>query len=133
MSTNLLRLILLFITLSITSSLSTPSPADSPPYLWPLPAEFSFGNETLSVDPTVTLIVAGNGGGSLIIRAAFDRYMGIIFKHASGRGSLLSRIRFLKMVEYDITSLKIVVHSDSEEVKTKTLIPSIGKFQSFRS
>ncbi|CAB75760.1 beta-N-acetylhexosaminidase-like protein [Arabidopsis thaliana] len=117
MSTNLLRLILLFITLSITSSLSTPSPADSPPYLWPLPAEFSFGNETLSVDPTVTLIVAGNGGGSLIIRAAFDRYMGIIFKHASGRGSLLSRIRFLKMVEYDITSLKIVVHSDSEELQ----------------
>jgi hexosaminidase len=69
------------------------------------------------VDPTVTLIVAGNGGGSLIIRAAFDRYMGIIFKHASGRGSLLSRIRFLKMVEYDITSLKIVVHSDSEELQ----------------
>jgi hexosaminidase len=65
----------------------------------------------------VTLIVAGNGGGSLIIRAAFDRYMGIIFKHASGRGSLLSRIRFLKMVEYDITSLKIVVHSDSEELQ----------------
>jgi len=71
MSTNLLRLILLFITLSITSSLSTPSPADSPPYLWPLPAEFSFGNETLSVDPAVTLIVAGNGGGSPIVRAAF--------------------------------------------------------------
>lgn len=130
MSPNLLPLLLLmvFISLSITSSLSTPSPADSPPYLWPLPAEFSFGNETLSVDPALTLIIAGNGGGSPIVRAAFDRYMGIIFKHASGRASLLARIRFLRMVEYDITSLKIVVHSDSEEVKNKTLVPLIGKF-----
>ncbi|KAG7560937.1 Glycoside hydrolase family 20 catalytic domain [Arabidopsis thaliana x Arabidopsis arenosa] len=114
---SLLFLLMIFISLSITSSLSTPSPADSPPYLWPLPAEFSFGNETLSVDPALTLSVAGNGGGSPIVRAAFDRYMGIIFKHASGRGSLLARIRFLRMVEYDITSLKIVVHSDSEELQ----------------
>lgn len=117
MSPNLFLLIL--ISLSITSSLSSPSPADSPPYLWPLPAEFSSGEETLSVDPAVTLIVAGNGGGSSIVRAAFERYMGIIFKHASGRASLLSRIRFLRMVEYDITSLKIVVHSDKEEVGKK--------------
>lgn len=126
MTPNLLILLLLlaiFFSLSIitSSSLSSPVHDDSPPYLWPLPAEFTSGEETLSVDPAVSLIVAGNGGGSPVVRAAFDRYMDIIFKHAFGRvSSLFARIRFLRMVEYDITSLKIIVHSESEEVKKKT-------------
>lgn len=115
-------LILFSLSITITTSLPSPSPVtihqDSPPYLWPLPAEFTSGEETLSMDPSLSLTVAGNGGGSPIVRAAFDRYMGMIFKHAYNRASsLLTRIRFLSMVEYDITSLKIIVHSDSEEVK----------------
>lgn len=118
---HLLLLILLSLSIAITSS-SSPVTAnhDSPPYLWPLPAEFTSGEETLSVDPALSLTVAGNGGGSPIVRAAFDRYTGMIFKHAYNRASsLLTRIRFLSVVEYDITSLKIIVHSDSEEVKVK--------------
>ncbi|KAH0884851.1 hypothetical protein HID58_060947 [Brassica napus] len=111
-------LILLSLSTTITSSLPSQSLQDSPPYLWPLPAKFSSGDETLSVDPSLSLTVAGNGGGSPIVRAAFDRYMGMIFKHAYNRASsLLTRIRFLSMVEYDITSLKIIVHSDSEELQ----------------
>lgn len=119
--TLLLHTLLIFLSLSIiNSSLSSSVDRDSLPYLWPLPAEFTTGEETLSVDPAVSLIVAGHGGGSAIVRAAFERYMGMIFKHAYGRASsLLARIRFLRVVEYDITSLKIIVHSDSEEVKNK--------------
>uniref|UniRef100_A0A1J3GJX6 Beta-hexosaminidase n=1 Tax=Noccaea caerulescens TaxID=107243 RepID=A0A1J3GJX6_NOCCA len=111
--------LLIFLSLSIiNSSLSSSVDRDSLPYLWPLPAEFTTGEETLSVDPAVSLIVAGDGGGSAIVRAAFERYMGMIFKHAYGRASsLLARIRFLRVVEYDITSLKIIVHSDSEELQ----------------
>ncbi|ESQ44933.1 hypothetical protein EUTSA_v10010264mg [Eutrema salsugineum] len=141
MAPNLLHALLIFLSLSIiTSSLSSPPPVtvhqDYPPYLWPLPAEFSSGDETLSVDPSLSLIVAGNGGGSPIVKAAFERYMGMIFKHSFGRASsLLSRIRFLRMVEYDITSLKIVVHSDSEELQfgvdeSYTLMVSKKKEQS---
>lgn len=120
----LLNTLLILLSLSTTITTSLPSPSrvtihqDSPPYLWPLPAKFTSGEETLSVDPALSLTVAGNGGGSPIVRAAFDRYMGMIFKHAYNRASsLLTRIRFLSMVEYDITSLKIIVHSDSEELQ----------------
>ncbi|KAJ0245774.1 Beta-hexosaminidase 1 [Hirschfeldia incana] len=122
MAFNLLLLLYSLLILLSLSSTSSSSPLtihqDSPPYLWPLPAEFTSGKETLSVDPALSLTVAGNGGGSPIVRAAFDRYTGMIFKHAYNRASsLLSRIRFLSTVEYDITSLNIIVHSDSEELQ----------------
>ncbi|EXB65336.1 Beta-hexosaminidase subunit [Morus notabilis] len=81
------------------------------PYLWPLPSEFTSGNDTLSVDPALSLALAGSGGrGSAIVRAAFDRYKGIIFNHANGGTSRRSRV-------YDIRSLKIVVDSDSDELQ----------------
>ncbi|CAA7041411.1 unnamed protein product [Microthlaspi erraticum] len=119
MALNLLPLHTLLIFVSIiNSALLSSADQDSHPYIWPLPAEFSSGEETLSVDPGVSLIVAGDGGGSPIVRAAFERYMGMIFKHTYGRASsLLARIRFLRMVEYDITSLNIIVHSESEELQ----------------
>ena len=85
------------------------TPHSSLPFIWPLPAEFTFGNETLSVDPALSL--SGNGASSAIVRAAFDRYRGIVFKHRDGSGFL----RTLRTV-YDVTKLKINVHSHSEEV-----------------
>lgn len=88
---------------------------DSLAYIWPLPAEFSSGNNTLSVDPALTLSVAGNGGGSPIVRAAFERYVRIIFKHTDWL-SAFKNLKGRRGSAYDITKLKIVVHSGSEEV-----------------
>lgn len=76
-------------------------------YLWPLPSEFTSGNDTLTVDPNLSLSVSGNGGGSVIVKEAFERYKHIIFKHGSkvaGSG------------DYDIKQLSVIVHSDNEEV-----------------
>ncbi|KAL5569146.1 hypothetical protein UlMin_025721 [Ulmus minor] len=81
-------------------------------YLWPLPSEFSSGDETLSVDPALSLAVGGNGGSSAIVRAAFDRYRGIIFKHTTWVSPFDALRR--RRPGYDISTLKIVVHSDSE-------------------
>ncbi|KAG7030740.1 Beta-hexosaminidase 1, partial [Cucurbita argyrosperma subsp. argyrosperma] len=72
----------IFIALLIPSALALHSPSgsnDSLPYLWPLPSDFTSGNATLSVDPQLSLAVAGNGGNSAIVKAAFDRYRGILF------------------------------------------------------
>ncbi|KAH6762676.1 beta-hexosaminidase 1 [Perilla frutescens var. hirtella] len=83
---------------------------DSPTYIWPLPSQYTSGNQTLTVDPNLTLITSGNGGGSLIVSEAFDRYKRIIFEHAS-----------LKLpssgVDYDLKKLSILVHSDNEELQ----------------
>lgn len=38
---------------------------DSLTYHWPLPSQYTFGNQTLIVDPHLSLIVTGNGGGSV--------------------------------------------------------------------
>ncbi|KAL3838106.1 hypothetical protein ACJIZ3_022697 [Penstemon smallii] len=74
-------------------------------YIWPLPSDYTFGNQTLTVDPNLSLIAAGNGGNSLIVSEAFARYKSIIFKHTSSA---------LKGVEYDVTKLNINVHSADE-------------------
>ncbi|KAH6802376.1 beta-hexosaminidase 1 [Perilla frutescens var. frutescens] len=83
---------------------------DSPTYIWPLPSQYTSGNQTLTVVPNLTLITSGNGGGSLIVSEAFDRYKRIIFEHAS-----------LKLpssgVDYDLKKLSILVHSDNEELQ----------------
>ncbi|KAF3433775.1 hypothetical protein FNV43_RR24878 [Rhamnella rubrinervis] len=84
-------------------------------YLWPLPWEFTSGNETLSVDPGLSLAIGGYGGNSDILRAAFDRYRGIIFKHSNGV-YLFDRLRGRRLV-YDISKLSIVVNSDSEDLQ----------------
>ena len=95
---------------------SVPEPdASALTYLWPLPSEFTSGNRTLSIDPDLSLAVAGIGGNSAIVRAAFDRYRAIIFKHTSGI-SIFSRFTGRSSV-YDINKLKIIVNSDNEEVK----------------
>lgn len=84
-------------------------------YLWPLPSEFTHGNDTLSVDPGLLLAVGGIGGNSEILRAAFDRYRGIVFKHSDGL-SIFSRLRGRRPA-YDINKLKVIVHSDNEELQ----------------
>ena len=109
-----LSLILLCSSVLFDSVTSVEEVNESITYLWPLPEEFTSGNETLSVDPDLWLTGAGNGGNSPIIRAAFDRYKGIIFKHSYGV-SLFSLLRGRRPV-YDITTLRIVVNSDSEVV-----------------
>lgn len=83
-------------------------------YIWPLPVKFTFGHDTLSVDPALSLVVDGNGGNSAIVRAAFDRYKGIIFKR-SDKFSFLRKLRE-RLSVYDVGTLRITVHSESEEV-----------------
>ncbi|KAL0002993.1 hypothetical protein SO802_016774 [Lithocarpus litseifolius] len=95
---------------------SVPEPdASALTYLWPLPSEFTSGNRTLSVDPDLSLAVGGIGGNSAIVRAAFDRYRAIIFKHTSGI-SIFSRFTGRSSV-YDICKLKIIVNSNNEELQ----------------
>ena len=82
-------------------------------YIWPLPSEFTSGNETLTVDPTLSLSVLGKGGDLKILREGFERYKKIIFKHVSGV-SIFEKLRGIRSV-YDISELRIILNSDSEE------------------
>ncbi|KAK8672236.1 hypothetical protein V6N13_110609 [Hibiscus sabdariffa] len=84
-------------------------------YIWPLPSEFTSGNQTLTVDPALSLFVLGKGGYSNILKEGFERYKKIIFKHASGI-SLFQKLRGIRSV-YDISELRIIVNSDSEELQ----------------
>ncbi|XP_019151420.1 PREDICTED: beta-hexosaminidase 1 [Ipomoea nil] len=77
-------------------------------YLWPLPSEFTSGNDILTVDPNLSLSVSGNGGSSVIVKEAFERYKHIIFKHGS---------KLAGSGDYDIKQLSVTVHSDSEELQ----------------
>uniref|UniRef100_A0A5B6Z2A4 Beta-hexosaminidase n=1 Tax=Davidia involucrata TaxID=16924 RepID=A0A5B6Z2A4_DAVIN len=86
---------------------------DSLVYLWPLPSEFTFGDDTLLVDPDLSLAVGGNGGNSAIVRDAFERYRAIIFKHSSR----FSRLKLWGKSVYDISKLRIIVHSDNEALQ----------------
>ncbi|WVY92819.1 hypothetical protein V8G54_031907 [Vigna mungo] len=87
----------------------TPHPETFLPFIWPLPEKFSYGNETLSVDPALSL--SGNGAAFNIVREAFERYKGILFKH----GDRFSFLRTLRSA-YDVNKLSIIVHSNSEEL-----------------
>ncbi|EOY18353.1 Beta-hexosaminidase 1 isoform 2 [Theobroma cacao] len=84
-------------------------------YIWPLPSEFKSGNETLTVDPTLSLSVLGKGGDLKILREGFERYKKIIFKHVSGV-SIFEKWIGIRSV-YDISELRIIVNSDSEELQ----------------
>ncbi|XVE52742.1 hypothetical protein DITRI_Ditri02bG0147800 [Diplodiscus trichospermus] len=84
-------------------------------YIWPLPSEFTSGNETLTVDPTLSLSVLGKGGDLKILREGFERYKKIIFNHVSGV-SIFERLRGIRSV-YDISELRIIVNSDDEELQ----------------
>ncbi|CAL5210265.1 unnamed protein product [Lathyrus oleraceus] len=81
------------------------------PFIWPLPAKFSFGNETLSVDPTLSLI--GNAANSPIVKAGFDRFKGIVF---TNNGYTFGFVRTDKAV-YDVNKLNVVVHNKTEELQ----------------
>ncbi|XP_027937908.1 beta-hexosaminidase 1-like isoform X2 [Vigna unguiculata] len=87
-----------------------PHPERFLPFIWPLPEKFSFGNETLSLDPALSL--SGNGAAFNIVREAFERYKGILFKH----GDRFSFLRTLRPA-YDVNKLSITVHSNSEELQ----------------
>nr|KJB76037.1 hypothetical protein B456_012G068200 [Gossypium raimondii] len=84
-------------------------------YLWPLPSEFTSGNQTLTVDPTLSFSALGKGGNSKILIEGFERYKKIIFKHVSGI-SLFGKSRGIRSV-YDISELRFIVNSDSEELQ----------------
>ncbi|KAI5659875.1 hypothetical protein M9H77_28668 [Catharanthus roseus] len=86
---------------------------DSLTYLWPLPSQYTYGNQTLTVDPNLSLVVTGNGGGSVIVKEAFQRYKYIIFTRAS-------KVSRSTAVSYDIQKLSIIVHSDNEELQLGT-------------
>ncbi|XP_039046999.1 beta-hexosaminidase 1-like isoform X2 [Hibiscus syriacus] len=88
---------------------------DSLTYIWPLPSAFTSGNRTFTVDPTLSLSVLGKGGDSKILKEGFERYKKIIFKHAS-EISLFQKLRGISFV-YDISELRIIVNSDSEELQ----------------
>ncbi|GFZ14874.1 beta-hexosaminidase 1 [Actinidia rufa] len=92
---------------------SISGPKDSLVYLWPLPSEFTYGNDTLAVDPDLSLAVGGIGGGSAIVSAAFERYKAIIFKQSSWS----SKSRLRAKSAYDINKIRIIVHSDNEELQ----------------
>ncbi|CAL0314657.1 unnamed protein product [Lupinus luteus] len=96
------------------------SSSSSLTYLWPLPSHFTSGDQTLSVNPSLSLSLFSDNGVSLILTNAFDRYKGIIFKHGGGVGFGLVRKlreRLVKVSSYDINQLKIIVHSDNEELQ----------------
>ncbi|KAG4919889.1 hypothetical protein JHK82_057315 [Glycine max] len=99
-----------FVSQALGARIPQPQPHKSLPFIWPLPAKFIFGNDSLSVDPALSL--SGNGAASAIVRDAFDRYKGILFKH----GDRFSFLRTLRPV-YDVTKLSINVHSHSEELQ----------------
>lgn len=92
---------------SIKSTLHKTTELDeSLTYLWPLPSQFTFGNDTLTVDPNLSIVFTGNGVGSVIVKEAFERYKKIIFKHGSKSGEF-----------FDVTQLTVIVHSDNDELQ----------------
>ncbi|XP_015942301.1 beta-hexosaminidase 1 [Arachis duranensis] len=97
---------------AVAAGTLNPTPRSSPslPFIWPLPAAFTFGNHTLSVDPALSL--AGNAASSAILRAAFDRYRGIVFKHSDRYGFL----RTLRTT-YDVSKLQINVQSHTDQLQ----------------
>lgn len=106
--------LLLFLYLASSSSLSLASD-DSDPliYLWPLPKHFTHGNDTISVDPDLSLLVKGPGGSSYIVGEAFDRCKLAIFKHRSKFVKPKSKIE----ATYDLTSLTVFVESANETLQ----------------
>ncbi|XP_012457873.1 beta-hexosaminidase 1 [Gossypium raimondii] len=84
-------------------------------YIWPMPHELTSGNETLTVNPTLSLYLIGKGGNFKILREGFRRYKRIIFKQSSGV-SIFKNLRRIRSI-YDISQMRIIVNSDSDELK----------------
>ncbi|KAK8514866.1 hypothetical protein V6N12_001033 [Hibiscus sabdariffa] len=83
-------------------------------YIWPLPCEHTSGNETLTVNPALSLSIIGHGGSFRILREGFRRYKRIIFKFSSGI-SVSKNSRRIRSL-YDISALRIIVKSGSDEL-----------------
>ncbi|KAL6496786.1 Beta-hexosaminidase 1 [Orobanche hederae] len=79
-------------------------------YIWPLPSNYTSGNQSLTVDPNLSLVTSGIGGKSSFVLQAFERYKAIIFKHVSSKLPDTG-------INYDLTKLNIIVHSVDEELK----------------
>ncbi|GJW03089.1 beta-hexosaminidase 1 [Tanacetum coccineum] len=92
---------------TLSSSSSHLTDDSSVTYLWPLPSEFTSGNETLTVDPNLSIPLSGNNG---IVTEAFERYRKIIFKHTASPKSVGTR-------QYDISKLNFVVNSEDDELQ----------------
>ncbi|KAJ8422971.1 hypothetical protein Cgig2_002582 [Carnegiea gigantea] len=103
--------LLLLLSTATVFSLSTPSSTDAVTYIWPLPASFTSGNATLSVDPDLSLSYPGD---SAIISDAFQRYKSLIFKHAT---RVPGPSRLLRGPPFDVSVLQIIVHSTNEELQ----------------
>ncbi|KAJ3676649.1 hypothetical protein LUZ60_004061 [Juncus effusus] len=74
-------------------------------YLWPLPRNFTYGHQTLSVSPGLKLDLQGVNANSSIVQEAFGRYQDLIFKSWAHKG--LSSA-------YDVSKLTVLVSSDDE-------------------
>ncbi|XP_074276214.1 beta-hexosaminidase 1 [Silene latifolia] len=92
-------------------SASTATLDDSLTYIWPLPAHFTAGNDTLTVDPDLSLSFSGN---SDILSDGFLRYKHLIFKQVA---RFSSRFRFLQSSVFDVSVLQIVLRSPDEELQ----------------
>ncbi|KAI3818591.1 hypothetical protein L1987_12403 [Smallanthus sonchifolius] len=73
-------------------------------YLWPLSSEFISGNETLAVDPDLSISLSGSGASSVIVREAFERYKALIFKHVGG-----SKLGGTSNSHYDVGKVTVIV------------------------
>ncbi|XP_060212628.1 beta-hexosaminidase 1 [Lycium barbarum] len=96
---------------SLKSTHQTTKLDESLTYIWPLPSKFTSGNNTITVNPNLTLDFTGNtGSGSGVIEEAFERYKKIIFKHGSNKLS--------KTGDYfDVNKVTVIVHSDNHELQ----------------
>ncbi|KAL9226095.1 hypothetical protein vseg_001945 [Gypsophila vaccaria] len=103
--------LLITTTATLLSLASTSALDDSLTYIWPLPAHYTSGNDTFTVDPDLSLSFSGN---SDLISDAFLRYKGIIFKHVT---RFSGRFRFLQSPIFDVSVLHIVLHSPNDELQ----------------
>ncbi|KAH9623305.1 hypothetical protein KSS87_008451 [Heliosperma pusillum] len=97
--------------LIVSISAATAPLDDSLTYIWPLPAHFTSGNDTFTVDPDLSLSFSGN---SDILSDGFLRYKHLIFKHVA---RFSGRFRFLQSSTFDVSVLHIVLHSPDQELQ----------------
>ncbi|KAJ8542223.1 hypothetical protein K7X08_017089 [Anisodus acutangulus] len=106
-----LLLLLIFHSHSLKSTIHNPNLDESLTYIWPLPSQFTSGNNTLTVNPNLTLDFTGNAGsGSVVVEEAFERYKKIIFKHGANKLAKAGDY-------YDVNRVTVIVHSDNDELQ----------------
>ncbi|KAK4353358.1 hypothetical protein RND71_028876 [Anisodus tanguticus] len=96
---------------SLKSTIHNTNLDESLTYIWPLPSQFTSGNNTLTVNPNLTLDFTGNAGsGSVVVEEAFERYKKIIFKHGANKLAKAGDY-------YDVNRVTVIVHSDNDELQ----------------